>query len=189
MPLDPQLIAPRLPASIIATPIKAPYSPALIPRLESPLTPSLTINGVGLKFPAITHRHFLPGAPPAAYKKRAPPPSFTAPLPASFPLSPRLSSPLTEHRCRRAFTAVARPPRRRPSPGEALAELPVRSSLCCAPAIELWRTGAAGGRAPVSTPPRPAPPLSAPPSVHGGPSTPGRSTEAWTRSTDLSVEK
>jgi hypothetical protein len=33
-----QLIAPRLPASIIATPIKAPYSPALIPPLESPLT-------------------------------------------------------------------------------------------------------------------------------------------------------
>jgi hypothetical protein len=30
---------PRLPASIIETPIKAPYSPALIPPLESPLTP------------------------------------------------------------------------------------------------------------------------------------------------------
>jgi hypothetical protein len=29
---SPQLIAPRLPASIIATPIKAPYSPALNPR-------------------------------------------------------------------------------------------------------------------------------------------------------------
>jgi hypothetical protein len=34
-----QLITPRLPASIIETPIKAPYSPALIPPLESPLTP------------------------------------------------------------------------------------------------------------------------------------------------------
>jgi hypothetical protein len=34
-----QLIAPRLPASIIETPIKASYSPALIPPLESPLTP------------------------------------------------------------------------------------------------------------------------------------------------------
>jgi hypothetical protein len=32
---SPQLIAPRLPTSIIATPIKAPYSPALIPPLES----------------------------------------------------------------------------------------------------------------------------------------------------------
>jgi hypothetical protein len=36
---SPQLIAPRLPASIIELPIKAPYSPALIPPLESPLTP------------------------------------------------------------------------------------------------------------------------------------------------------
>jgi hypothetical protein len=36
---SPQLIAPHLPASIIETPIKAPYSPALIPHLESPLTP------------------------------------------------------------------------------------------------------------------------------------------------------
>jgi hypothetical protein len=31
---SPQLIAPRLPASIIETPIKAPYSPALIPLLN-----------------------------------------------------------------------------------------------------------------------------------------------------------
>jgi hypothetical protein len=95
---SPQLITPRLPASIIATPIKAPYSLALISPLESPLTPSPAINGVGRKSPAITHQHFLPGAPPAPYKRRAPPPSFTAPLPASFPLSPRLSSTLTEHR-------------------------------------------------------------------------------------------
>jgi hypothetical protein len=36
---SPQLIAPRLPASIIETPIKAHYSPALILPLESPLTP------------------------------------------------------------------------------------------------------------------------------------------------------
>jgi hypothetical protein len=90
---------------------------------------------------------------------RAPPPSFTVPLPAPFPLSPRLSSPLTEHRCRRTFTTVARPPRRRPSPGEALDELPVCSSLCCAPASELRRTGAAGGRAPMSAPPCPGSPL------------------------------
>jgi hypothetical protein len=37
---SPQLIAPRLPASFIATPIKAPYSLALIPPLEAPLTPT-----------------------------------------------------------------------------------------------------------------------------------------------------
>jgi hypothetical protein len=36
---SPQLITPRLPTTIIETPIKAPYSPALIPPLESPLTP------------------------------------------------------------------------------------------------------------------------------------------------------
>jgi hypothetical protein len=36
---SPQLIAPHLPASIIEIPIKAPYSPALIHPLESPLTP------------------------------------------------------------------------------------------------------------------------------------------------------
>jgi hypothetical protein len=35
---SPHLITPRLPASIIEMPIKAPYSPALIPPLESPLT-------------------------------------------------------------------------------------------------------------------------------------------------------
>jgi hypothetical protein len=38
---SPHLIAPRHSTSIIETPIKAPYSPALIPPLESPLTPPL----------------------------------------------------------------------------------------------------------------------------------------------------
>jgi hypothetical protein len=65
---SPQLIAPRLPASIISTPIKAPYSPALIPPLESLLTPSPAIKGVSHKFPAVTHRHFFPGAPLAPIK-------------------------------------------------------------------------------------------------------------------------
>jgi hypothetical protein len=36
---SPHLIAPCLPASIIETPIRAPYSPTLILPLESPLTP------------------------------------------------------------------------------------------------------------------------------------------------------
>jgi hypothetical protein len=54
---------PAPPASIIAMPIKAPYSPALIPPLESPLTPSPAINGIGRKSPTVTHQHFLPGAP------------------------------------------------------------------------------------------------------------------------------
>jgi hypothetical protein len=115
-----------------------------------------------------------PRRSPDPYKWRAPSPSFTAPLPAHISLSPRSSLPLTDHRHHQALTIVARPPRRRSSPSEALIELPVHSSLCCAPASELWRTEAAGGRAPVSTPPCP---LSAPGSAHGGPSAPGRSTD------------
>jgi hypothetical protein len=47
---------------------QSPLLPALIPPLESPLTPFPAINGVGRKFPAITHRHLLPGAPPAPIK-------------------------------------------------------------------------------------------------------------------------
>jgi hypothetical protein len=61
---SPQLITPRLPTSIIETSIKTPYSSALIPSLESPLTPpSPAINGVGRKSPAVTHRHFHPEQP------------------------------------------------------------------------------------------------------------------------------
>jgi hypothetical protein len=82
---SPQLIAPRLPASIIATPIKVPYSPALIPPLEAPLTPSPAINGVGHKSPAVTHRHFLPGAPPTPIKGEHHPRVAPHLSPASFP--------------------------------------------------------------------------------------------------------
>jgi hypothetical protein len=90
---SPQLIALHLPASIIATPIKAAYSPALIPPLESLLTPlPPAINDISHKSPAVTHRHFHPEHPRPPIKGEHPPPSFTAPLPASFPLSPRLSS-------------------------------------------------------------------------------------------------
>jgi hypothetical protein len=60
---SPQLIAPRLLTFIIETPIKAPYSPTLVPPLESPLTPPPAINGVGRKSPAVTHRHFHPEQP------------------------------------------------------------------------------------------------------------------------------
>jgi hypothetical protein len=69
---SPQLIAPRLPASIIAMPIQAPYSPALIPLLESPLTPPLPINGVGRKSPAVTHWHFHPEHPQLPIKGEHP---------------------------------------------------------------------------------------------------------------------
>jgi hypothetical protein len=153
----------------------------LIPLLESPLTPSPAINGVSRKSPAVTHRHFLHGDPPTPYKRRATSPSFTAPFPALISLSPSSNLPLTKRRHHRAFPVIAHPPQRRSSPSEALDELPVPPSPFCAPAGELWRTGAAGGRASVSAPPCP---LSSPASVHGGPSVPSRSTETWTRSTN-----
>jgi hypothetical protein len=148
-------------------------SPPLIPLLNlsssrqssmalKPLTSMLTA-------PATPPRHS-----PGPYKRQAPSPSFTAPLPAHISLCPCSSLPLTERRHHRALTIITHPPRRRSSPGEALIELPVRSSLCCAPAGELWRTGAAVGRAPVSMP---LCPLSTPASVHGGSSAPGRSTD------------
>jgi hypothetical protein len=82
---SPQLITPRLPASIIMTPIKAPYSPALIPPLESPLTPSPVVNGVSRKSPAITHRHFLPDASPTPIKGEHHPRVAPHLSPASFP--------------------------------------------------------------------------------------------------------
>jgi hypothetical protein len=107
------------------------------------------------------------------YKRRAPPPDITAPLPAFLCFSPRSCLAPTERRCLRFCTTVARPPRRRSSSGEARAELPVLPSLFCAPAGELLCTGAVGGRTPVSAP---SYPRSAPPSVHGGPSAPGRFT-------------
>jgi hypothetical protein len=134
--------------------------------------------------PAINSRPPLPGAPSVPYKRRAPPPEFTAPLPASLRFSPRSSLPLTERRRLPVLHTIAWHPQRCLSSGETRAEFSSLPSPFCAPTGELWRTGAAGGQALVSAPPCP---LSAPASVHGGPSTPGRSTETWTRSTDLSV--
>jgi hypothetical protein len=60
---SPHSITPRRPASSIEMPIKAPYSPTLIPPLESPLTPSPAINGLGCKSLAVTHRHLHPKQP------------------------------------------------------------------------------------------------------------------------------
>jgi hypothetical protein len=133
----------------------------------TPLTPALTASATP------------PRSSPGPYKRRTPSPEFTAHLPAHTSLSPRMSHSLTE---RRRLPALhhRRPPSSTPSsPGEALIELSVPPSPFCAPAGELWRTRAAGGRALVSALPCP---LSAPASVDGGPSTPGRSTETWTRS-------
>jgi hypothetical protein len=60
---SPHPITPRRPASSIETPIKAPYFPALIPPLESPLTPSPAINGLDFKSSAVTHWHLHPEQP------------------------------------------------------------------------------------------------------------------------------
>jgi hypothetical protein len=146
--------------------------PPLIPLLNHPPS-SMALKPLT---PALTPPATPPQRSPDPYKRRAPPPEFTAPLPASLRFSPRSSLPLTERRCLRFCTTVARPPRHHPSSGEALAELPVLLSLYCALASELWCTGATGGRTPVSAPLWPAPLLSTPPSVHNGLSVPGRST-------------
>jgi hypothetical protein len=167
-------------APLISTP-RVPSNRYHLAFISPPLIPLLNLSSsrqssVALKplTTALTALATPPRRSPGTYKRRAPSLSFTAPLPAHISLSPRSSHPLTERRHHRALSIVAHPPRRRSSPGEALIELPVRSSLCCAPAGELWRIGAVGGRAPVSTP---LCPLSAPASIHGGPSAPSRSTD------------
>jgi hypothetical protein len=70
--------------------------PPLIPLLNPP-PPSMALKPL---MPALNSPATPPWRSPAPYKRRAPPPSFTAPLPASFPLSPHLSSTLTELRHR-----------------------------------------------------------------------------------------
>jgi hypothetical protein len=82
-------------------------SEVFTPRLDSPpKSHSLTSHqaspsSMALKplMPALTAPATPPRRSPGPYKRRAPSPSFTAPLPALFSLSPRLSSPLIEH-CR-----------------------------------------------------------------------------------------
>jgi hypothetical protein len=109
-------------------------SPPLIPLLN---LSSSRLSSMSLKTltPALTAPATSPRCSPDSYKGRAISPSFTAPLPALISLSPSSSLSLTERRHHRAFPAVARPPRRRSSPGEALDELPVLPSVFCAPAV------------------------------------------------------
>jgi hypothetical protein len=106
---------------------------------------------------------FAPRAAPAPYKRQAPPPGFTAPLSASLLFSPRLSIALTEHRRCRFYTAVARPPRRSSTSGEALDRTPASSSFFLSSRGELSWTKAPVGRAPVSSSGQRWRP------VHGGP--------------------
>jgi hypothetical protein len=116
-----------------------------------PLTP--VINS-GLPFP---------GAPPAPIKGRGAPrpsPHLTSLSIARFQVHSYSSPSATASPF---CTTVARPPQLRPSSGETRAKFPSLPSPFCVPAGELWCTGAAGGQAPVSSPPCP---LSAPPWVH-----------------------
>jgi hypothetical protein len=68
-------------------------APQMPPSFYSP--PSMALKPLT---PVINSRPPLPGAPPAPYKRRAPPPEFTAPLPSSLRFTPRSSLPLTERR-------------------------------------------------------------------------------------------
>jgi hypothetical protein len=103
--------------------------PPLIPLLNPPPS-SMVLKPL---MPALTPVATPPRCSSDPYKRRAPPPEFTAPLPASLRFSPCSSLPLTERRRLQFYTTVARPPRRRPSSGEAQTELPVLLSLSVAP--------------------------------------------------------
>jgi hypothetical protein len=69
-------------------------SPPLISFLNPPPS-SMALKPLTL---ALTAPATPPRCSPGPYKRQAPPPSSTTPSPASFPLSPRLSSVLTERR-------------------------------------------------------------------------------------------
>jgi hypothetical protein len=125
---------------------------------------------------------FAPRAVPAPYKRRAPPPGFTTPFPAPLLFSPRLSIALTEHRRRRFYTTIARPPRRSSTSGEALDRTLANFSSFPCSCGELSWTGAPVGRAPVSPSGRRRKP------VHGGPEL-RWSTGSWTRSTGFPLGK
>jgi hypothetical protein len=176
---SPHPITPRRPTSSIEMPIKAPYSPALIPPLESLLTPSSAINGLGCKLLAVTHQQLHPEQPPAPIKgehhHRAAP-HLSPPL-----FSPRLSIALTERHRHQFGTAVARPPRRSSTSGEALDRTLASSSSFPCSRGELSWTRAPVGRAPMNSSDRRQRP------VHGGPE-PRWSTDSWTRSTGFLYE-
>jgi hypothetical protein len=98
--------APRVPSNRYHL---AFISPPLIPllNLSSSRPSSMALKPL---MSALTAPATPPRRSPGPYKRRAPSPSFTAPLSAHISLSPRSSLPLTERRHHRAFTIVARPP-------------------------------------------------------------------------------
>jgi hypothetical protein len=168
----------RMPPSYYRPPITSPSSNHALTRRNEP-------NYSAIEAPLLAGRYspaFAPRAAPAPYKRRAPPLGFTAPLPASLLFSPRLSIALTEHRRRRFYTTVARPPRRSSTSGEALDRTLSNSSSFPCSRGELSWTGAPVGRAPVSSSGRRQRP------VHGGPEL-RWSTDSWTRSMGFPLGK
>jgi hypothetical protein len=113
-------------------------SPPLIPllNLSSSRPSSMSLKTLT---PTLTALATSPRRFPDPYKRRAPSPSFTAPLPTLISLSPSSNLPLIERRHHRALPVVARPPRRHSSPGEALIELPVPPTLFCAHGFIRWK--------------------------------------------------
>jgi hypothetical protein len=99
--------------------------PPLIPLLN-PLPSSMALKPLT---PALAPSATPPRRSPDPYKRRVPPSKFTAPLAAPLRFSPRSCLPLTEPRHLLFCTAIAQPPRHRPSSGEARTELPVLLSL------------------------------------------------------------
>jgi hypothetical protein len=126
-----------------------------LPTSPSPLNPPSNRALTGLN--GLNH-HSLPpllrpppSALPRPYKSHPDEPRSTPHLTTPF------SSPLPRQKPSPPSSCVLfeppPSPRRRPSSCEARAELSLLLSLFCAPAGELWCTGAAGGHTPVSTPP------------------------------------
>jgi hypothetical protein len=86
--------APRVPSSRYHLTFISPPLISLL-NLSSSRSSSMALKPLTS---ALTAPTTPPRRSPGLYKRRAPSPSFTAPLPAHISLSPRLSSPLTEHR-------------------------------------------------------------------------------------------
>jgi hypothetical protein len=164
------------PPIFVAPPLPVPPAPhfgcrrAITAPITSPPSNRASTRRNELNYSAIEappHRPLLTGictpSSPAPLQKASTTPGFTAPLPASLLFSPCLSIALTEHRRHRFYTAVARPPRRSSTSGEALDRTPVSSSFFLSSRGELLWTREPVGRATVSSSGRRWRP------VHGGP--------------------
>jgi hypothetical protein len=130
--------------------------------------------------PAVTHRHLHPEQPQPPIKGEHHP--QVSPHPSSPLFSPCLSIALTEHRHHRFYTAIARPPRRSSTLGEALDRTLANSSSFPCSRGEISWIGAPVGRAPVSSSGRRQRPVHDVPELWW-------STDSWTRSTGFPLGK